>query len=47
MIRVTHKTIIKGIYKSKDDDCRRRALYKVVTWWFLFIPIYSKQTFLD
>ena len=47
MIRVTSKTMQKKIYKDKDDIHKKPAIYRVVTWWFLFIPIYSKQTFLD
>ena len=45
IIRVTHKTMIKKMYRSKDETNKRCAIYKVVTWWFCFIPVYSSGNF--
>ena len=47
IIRKTISTRIKGIYRDKYEDKKTKALYRVTTYWFLIIPIYQKEEFLD
>lgn len=48
LIRKTHSTRIKKIYRNKyKSDQKERALYRVITVWFLFIPIYQKEELVE
>lgn len=47
IIRKTSKTIKKKIYRNRYDLATTVALYRKVTYWFLFVPVYSYDVFID
>ena len=47
LITKTLSTKKKKIFRGKFDAKKESALYRVTTYWFLFIPVYSKQEFID
>lgn len=47
LFRKTHSTKKKNIYKDKDIDYKHVSLYMVYTYWFLFIPVYTIEEFVE
>jgi len=47
IFRQTHSTAKKDIFRGKFDTKKERALYRVYTYWFLFIPIYTRYEFIE
>lgn len=47
IIRKTHRTKRKKIYRDKHALDKIYALYRVTTYWFLCIPIYQTEQFID
>jgi len=47
LIRKTSKTVQKKIFRSAHDSYKKSVLYRVTTFWFLFIPVYSYSEFLN
>ena len=45
IIRRTIKTVQKEIYMGKDHKYKSKVLFTKVTFWFLFIPVYSYTVF--
>ncbi len=47
IIQKTSKTKIKNIYRDPDLSMRTMpAVYRVTTYWFLFIPVYRSEQFI-
>ena len=47
LIRKTMRTKKKKIWTGKFDSKKSSTLYRVTTYWFLFLPVYSSETFID
>jgi hypothetical protein len=47
IIRKTIKTKVKKIFRGKNENYKENALYRVVTYWFIFIPVYQCEQFID
>jgi hypothetical protein len=47
LIRKTLSTKQKRIFRRKLDDYKEAALYRVTTYWFLFLPFYSFEEILE
>jgi len=47
IIRKTVTTLQKRIWRDKCATSKSWALYRVITYWFLFIPIYRYEQFID
>lgn len=43
----TSKTIKKRIWRNTEDERKKQAIYRVTTYWLLFVPLYSKQECID
>jgi len=47
IISKTMSTKKKKIFRGKFDSRKESALYRVTTYWFLFLPIYSNQELIE
>ena len=43
----TTKTVIKKIWRNTEQEYKGKAVYRVTTYWFLFIPVYTTQLCID
>tara|TARA_R110000850_G_scaffold100316_4_gene207521 strand:- start:8376 stop:8522 length:147 start_codon:yes stop_codon:yes gene_type:complete len=47
IFRKTHNTKKKKVLRGKFDTKKESALYRVYTYWFLFIPVYQYEEFIE
>jgi hypothetical protein len=47
IFRKTHKTKQKKIYRDSLSSKKEYALYRVYTYWFLFLPVYQYEEFIS
>ncbi len=47
LVRKTPSTKQKKIYRGRFDYKKESALYRVTTYWFLFVPVYSFEQIID
>ena len=47
IVTMTHSTVKKDIFRGRYDVKKERALYRKYTYWFLFIPIYTRYEFIE
>lgn len=48
IIRKTQKTKVKKIRRDSYLTSQKKpALYRVTTYWFLFVPVFSYEEFID
>lgn len=47
LIRKTLSTKQKKIFRGNFDCKKESALYRVTTYWFLFIPVYQFEQFIE
>lgn len=47
LVRKTLSTKQKKIYRGRFDDRMEAALYRVTTYWVLFVPVYSFEQLIE
>lgn len=47
LFRKTSKTKVKKIFRNNDGGYKTKSLYRVTTYWFLFLPVYSYDEFIS